>query len=815
MRSIFGKTHKRAAGRCIQPQNNQSKRSQPKRFEYGTLEDRRVLAAITSFSDGLLSVSLTGNDMSAVISVQDGLATVNGSTDLQSKQDGNQTQAALNIRDIRIIGDGTMTGQAVGFAGDFSAGTLRNVTVDLVNSISVTGNYNISNNLTLTTVQTDGGIGDSDAGQLTVGGTTSLNSRQNVIALNNLNHDFRGPVSIRTAAIGQNNVRITDVNNIEIVRAEVRGNLTISTPSGSITDTEFSVISVIGEAEFKGQSVTLGDSDKDTVELFRVTLNTGGHAELHEDGNLVFSGSSEVGSLRAVALDDGIFDSRTSSLVVAGNADFQANRIRIGEHSADMFTAGSLTFNAAGHVDFFENNGTHIVGSNSARTLDITSLGDMTDGISAMVDVEFTTGLEADNITLGDSMTDRWNMATFYFYSEGDIELTADSNIRIVEPKNFARNLTLNAMGTISDADDAAFNVAQHARFIATESVTIGDTENDEFNAGSIQWNTGQRFFVHEDSNTVIANPDELAKFGSQSPAADIISDGSVTNAEEAVVRVGSNMSILATNIQLGDQRSDEMNFGSLTVNTYEANGAARVSEDSSTLLTGDSHVRTLQLNSTGSILDAVDANTLVVGASTFRGTLISVGDDASFNTGVITLDSSGNVFVHENNSSVVLTGINNANSMTLIASGDVLDTGFAETRVNFRLTVSGSLINLGGETTDVLEFACLNSDSKGNTNIHENGNASDGEEGFTIVGNNFSGDRLILHSNGSILDADDARIVTTTRAAFTGLDVIIGDSDDDCFIVLDETEGGESLIGIDAPGVKSVTRGGCAAEVA
>ena len=99
----------------------------------------------------------------------------------------------------------------------------------------------------------------------------------------------------------------------------------------------------------------------------------------------------------------GIFDGRATNINIAGNASLTGNAaIRLGEHGTDTFNAGSLTFQTSGHAHFFEDSGTLLVGDSNARTLNVTSLGDVTDNATATLTTLFSTGLQGDNIILGD-----------------------------------------------------------------------------------------------------------------------------------------------------------------------------------------------------------------------------------------------------------------------------------------------------------------------------------------------------------------------------------------------------------------------------
>ncbi|MEM7453065.1 MAG: hypothetical protein AAF456_01805 [Planctomycetota bacterium] len=773
---------------------------------YTPLEERRVLAAISGFDSGELSISLTEDNDSAWVSTDGGYVTVNGSRDLDSTTAGVQEYQLEELSSLVINGNPGMLNQSVTLDGEYSTGDLENLEVINVGSISIPGSYVVAGDLRLHLVGQAGGINDADSGQLIVEGVTTINSGESEVSLDNGTHDFQGEVSIRTSArtltgtpVDWSNFEISDANDILFSRAAIWGNLKVSAPNGSVSDLPVTQFSVAGDATFDVDSMTLGEHVDDQTDFFRLIVNAAGHVEVHEDDNVIFGGSSYVGSLMIESEAGGIFDGRSTSLVVDGNAEFRADRIRIGEHISDTFTAGSITFDSTGHVDFFEDDSTHIVGTNTARTLDITSQGDLTDSPDTTIAVQFGAGLEADNIYLGDSADDSLTLGSFYFHSDGDLFLNSESDIRIVDSKNQAGTLHLNAIGSITDADDASVTVNGTAWLVATDEITIGDTLQDDFNAGAIQWSSGQRALIHEDSDTTLIN--EFSEI-TASPAADISSAGLINNMPGLRLNIAGTASFTGTDIFLGIPEVDSINFGSLTVNTPGGTGEARVIENSDTILTGASLVRRLELTSDGTIADSDIAETFVTGLARFTADAITLGDTSSFNSGTLNIDSPGNVFVNEG-SDIVLSGTSRANSLTLNASGNLLDAADAQTYVEFLLDVSGNLINLGVGETDFLSFSSLTFRSTGNTNIVQDAFA--GLSGLTLVGNSLAGDKLILESTGDILDDDEAETVAVNQANFTGMDVIIGDSDLDCFEVM---LGGDANVFVNAGGEESVTSG-------
>jgi hypothetical protein len=355
--------------------------------------------------------------------------------------------------------------------------------------------------------------------------------------------------------------------------------------------------------------------------------------------------------------------------------------------------------------------------------------------------------------------------------------------------------LYLDADGIITDATDARINIERFARFTAA-SVNIGDTEADRFNAGSVQFNTIGQFRLSEDSATNLVGTNNA--LGST-----IVSAGELTNnfvsAEGAgtIINVENVASFSGTEIDLGNQANDSMNFGSLQLNSE---GAASVSEDSSTHLTRSSQVDELDLKSSGGVTDALTSSINVSGTASIEGTSIRIGELTTdqFNAQSVTLNSSGAVVLTED-SRLNLTGISSADSMTLGANGNITDSLNAQTRVTNHFSATGALINLGTSATDVFEMGQFSFNSSANTFV-----AAD--TSFEIIGNNSSGDRLILRTPGNITDAADSEIRVQNIVDLTGVDIIIGELATDCFDIINGAAG----LFVNASGTNNTQLGGC-----
>lgn len=769
------------------------KSTQPRRVgktgvNYGVLEDRRVLATTAAFvpATGILTVTLSQDADNAVIDVVNDNVTINGTDQVFGSTPG--AVSANAVRQINVNGALGAPNQTLVFSGDFTdaAGRdLNNVNISNVNVVSVLGDYEIDNSFTATLDGSGGSIGDgpiANGGSLVVGGTTTINAGNNTILLNSVDNDFNLFNGTTIGSIN-NDIVLGDANNIQFTGIQSSGDLVVNA-GGSIGDLDTADIVVGRDGRFTGTNINLG-SDTQTTNFFRTAFDATGVVELQEDSNVILL-TTNAQSLR-VTSPGAILDGTTTRINVVGLAEFAGNnRIALGDNGTDSFNAGSLTFDSNGHVSISERSSTNIVGVNRARSWDAQSLGDITNGINTSIDVVLQSGLAANNVTLGVQQGDRFETGALYFFATDRFELEADSDLIIIERKNEAGILELSSTGSITDDPRAFTNVRGLARF-AAQSVDLGDTRDDQFNAGSIEFDTQTTFRLNENSNTNIVNSSE-AGLGSSI----INSTGNITNSAGATVDVEGALGLFGDNISLGNQANDDFRFGVLTFNTApSATGVVNITEDDSTLIGGVNTATSARIQSLGAIEDGQQANITVAGNSRFEainGDNITLGDrgdifangvdtgadfDAIFNTGSLTVATSGDVFVEED-SVILLTGDITANNLTLnagLGQFNIGDTQFANITVAGVLDVTGALVNLGtgvdpvtGEALDSLTLAGLTFNTTGNTNISA-------DSGFELVGDSCSEALLILNSTGQITADIDATFAAMDAVSINDID--------------------------------------------
>jgi hypothetical protein len=768
MRSFFKKT---------KTSKTKIKRSRKTAISYGTLEDRRVLAATAAFASGVLTVSLSEANDSAIIGVANNNVTIDGNQISAGNNAG--TVSANAVRQITVSGAGGAANQSVVLGGNFTdaAGrNLNNVVISNVNQVSVLGGYDVNQAFNVTLDGSGGSIGDGPAGgggRLVVDGTTTINAGNNTIQLDNQSNDFFR-FNATTTGSSNNDIVIGDANAIVFTGIQSAGDLVVDA-NGAISDVAGADIIVARDGRFSGTNVALG-SDNQTTNFFRTSFDATGTVDLQEDSNIILL-TTNAQSLR-LTTPGAIFDGRTTTITVNGLAELQANnRIRLGDSGTDTFNAGSVTFASNGHVSISERSDTNVVGENRASSWTSRSIGDITNGINTSIDVTRQTGLAADNVFLGDQAGDNFETGQLFFFATDRFELEADSDLIIIERKNEAGILDLRSTGTITDDDRAFTNIRGLAQFTAS-AVNLGNSRNDQFNAGSIQFDTDRIFRLNEDSGTNIVNNSEAGTGSSI-----INSTGNITNSASATVNVEGSMAFLGDNISLGNQANDDFRFGVLTFNTAtEADGVVNITEDDSTLIGGQNTATVARIQSGGAIQDGQTSTINVFGNTSFTALNnddITIGDrgdvfaggvdtgrdfDARFNSGSLTVNTGGDVFIEED-TTVLLTGNSRANDLTInagLGAFNVLDSQNARTTVGGTLNVTGALINLGTGTEDVTGFETdrlvmsgLTYNSRGNTNISA-------DSGFELRGDSRADGILILDSDGQITAGLDATFAAT-----------------------------------------------------
>jgi len=242
----------------------------------------------------------------------------------------------------------------------------------------------------------------TQAGALTIQGTTNINANANTITLNNAANDFVGDVTLQNS--GGASTSITDVNNITLAASNIGGG-TLTVNAADISQSGAIVQSAnAGAAQFTATSgsITLTNGGNDfTGTVFLNNTGAGDIALTESNGLNLGSSASSGGDLTIIATNGITLSGTTTSS--GGDITITANTgdIQLGRVNSD---AGRLTVNAV--TGSVIGNNSPITDPNlSSQTLEILAgdtIGDFNNPISVNVSSGgtsfFVTGIGSANI---------------------------------------------------------------------------------------------------------------------------------------------------------------------------------------------------------------------------------------------------------------------------------------------------------------------------------------------------------------------------------------------------------------------------------
>ena len=772
-----------------------NQKRQIRKTDYQSLESRNLLAITSLFDGGVLTVGLGESGDSAVVTVVDNFINVEGQqVDADAETAGVQPLQADSVVHLNFIGASGLDDLEATVSGDFNSGNLASVGFNNINVAMMNGQYVVGD------INGDF-VGQDSAflanGILVVDGDVNFSSSSaTMVRMFTEGNDFRGQINIET----NGDVAIRDINDIELGALQLGSNLNVQSDNGDISNV--GNISVNGVTSLEANNVELGAST--LVDLSVMVTNVTGHFDLVEADRVSWGASSEMGSSHVSA--EFLSQGRFSDVNVLGRAEFDVLNLRLGVGGQNTFNTGSMNINAAGNAFVYENSSIQLYGNNSATGLDLIARGDLLNAPGASINVQAIAAFQATrNIDIGNAESDIFNANSIRFWG-GEVSINEDSDMVIGGLSNFAGSLVATADGTITDTDNAYIVIEENARFVSsasdpegTEGITIGDTPDDFFIAGTISFDVQNGTFdLREDSSTQIDGRDG---FVNQAEFAVIRSTGSITNKVDTEVAVERNASFHGTSITLGRRTDDTFNVGSATFNT---DGNVTFTEDGGTLLGGQTFVGgDMDLESGGDIQDSQSSFITINGQASFSGNEIILGDlpgaasgetDVdNFTVGTIHFDATGDVDITEN-SSIMLAAetMNRGNNVRLSSVGDILGVGDIQNANGASLMASGDLrlhavgnINLDSTNDEVFNFDNLNFHA--NENVDITAIFADVADEFFIFGNGTGRNlaaQFRLNTNVDVKDGTSAEIEIDEFMQIEARNITLGDSNDDCLMI-------------------------------
>ena len=413
----------------------------------------------------------------------------------------------------------------------------------------------------------------------------------------------------------------------------------------------------------------------------------------------------------------------------------------------------------------------------------------------------------------------------------------ADDTIRLTNLS--AESVFLSSTKAIFDTPDASINVRFNAKFVAPNSISLGDSPTDNLLTGQVTLQSDGYVGFTENSNLQFIG-NNYGRFMSIDAA------GAVTDTVDASINGRNGIRIAANSVRLGDAPTNNFKAKSTTL---QVRGNAFINQASDVLLTGTSVVDgDLILTTSGKVFDTFSSFLAVLGHMHVKGNLIYIGDSLtshlsassfSFNseTNATVLLSSEtlfgrssfakNAFVFANGSignqngamlnvpgrtklealsikigdkpgdsfrtsqvefksrgrvdmafdrGVVIAGNSEANSLRLVTNQFIRDAFDSQLKVTGHSRFIATNVMIGERTTDSFETSTLSFSASGTVVLHEDNN-------MRLAGPS-NANRIVLKSTGSITDSADAKTMIVESALLRGTNLIIGDLSSDCFSI-------------------------------
>ncbi|OAI52333.1 hypothetical protein AYO46_05740, partial [Betaproteobacteria bacterium SCGC AG-212-J23] len=717
----------------------------------------------------------------------------------------------VSIGAAGAVNSGSITFNATGAVSITEASAMKLKDTSTADSLTLTSTAAITDvsgtSLTVTNDASFSGtaitLANNAADTLSVGGNASFTATSGAI-----NIPSQGTVNFGTLTYNSTgSTSITTDSSVQVTGTNTANSLTLVS-AGALTNAAATSQTITNNASFTGTSVTLANNATDTlsvggnasftatsgaisipaagtVNFGKLTFNSTGSTSITEDSATVLRGTSTADGL-TLASAGSITDDNTANVTVTNNANFNANGGAAAITLNDTYSFGSLTF-AGTAVTVVQTDAMTLSGTNTASSLVLSSGGALTDASAATLTVTGNASLTGTSIDLGNAGGGNTvNFGSLTFNSVGAVNVKESSDT-VLSGTSTADSLTLTSTASITNDATADVTVANNANLSAT-SITLGNQGGDSINFGSLTFNSAGAVDIALDSGTSFSGTstaDSLA----------LASTGAITNAASASLTVSNNASFNGTSIDLGNQSSDSMNFGSLT---YNSGGAVSIAQNSAMVITGTNTADSLTLTSTGSITDVVGTSQTITNGASFSGTSITLADDASdvlsmgtnasftasgggaitvgavpggFTSGSLTFNTTGAVNIIEI-SNTVLSGTSTAGSLLLNSGGTITDDGTA----NVTVTNNASFIGTGITLANTYHFGTLTFNSSGAVDITE-------ADATQITGSNTV-DSLTLTSAGAITNASGTSIAVTNDASFSGTSVTLANNATDTLSV-------------------------------
>ncbi len=765
-----------------QRKSNRRRRSSAQALGFESLEHRRVLATgVFDAATATLAVDVPADEIQTIFDNDGQFVTLAGSTDLDDTQEGLQQVRVEDVRNIAVTGTQGAV-QSVVLRGTFDE--LNSLSIENLSHVLFDGTWQLQSDLTINQTPNDlqvtGQVADTANSVLTVNGNTSISIQSGSLdfldGVTNLNGQF--DFSDRTAD-GDHRLQAAG----DLVLGQIDAG-TLRLEANSIADINDSSIS-IARAYLRADSIELGETGEDFVDIQRLNFKSDGSVDITDDRNLELIGASNANNLNLV-VTDWLSDARFARTNVNQLASFTAEQISLGDGVDDEFLVGLLNFHVTTHASFSADQSIELTGNIVADTFDLTSTQDIRNAASSTLDITYHTHFEAEgDISIGMNTDDFFVTQTLSFAApDGHVEFSEDDHIHVLHSGNVANSLYLQTDGNITDdieSETAVTNVAQ----LAASSIFLGEGFFGEFEAGAFEFTADNRVFIEHKATLTLTG--EVS-----AEAISLYSQDLITNTENANIDIAERAQFKADSITLGRANGDSFTTGWIT---FDADDSVTISEDGDLLIAGENNAQEFQLQSTGRLSDTENSTTNATGHAHLRGNSITFGTDSQFTSGTLQAESVEDVVIHQQDD-IVLAGQSRARSIRLNATGSIENVDNATLVSNSILDLVAESITLGDGQGDHFETTTLTFQTTNDSRIQV-------DDDVSLTGDNFA-KSFELMAEGNIRDTENTTVQAEFLARLSGFDVVLGDSEGDCFMVESNT------IVVEASGVESLTTSIC-----
>ncbi|QEG21164.1 beta strand repeat-containing protein [Mariniblastus fucicola] len=515
--------------------------------------------------------------------------------------------------DLMISSGGMVEGGTVSVGGSAEIDSVRDIALNLIadgNSRLESGGDILLEGLSSdsATLIADGAVANLDNAALVI--QNNLTIEADSASLGDMSNDSF--TATRIKATVDNALEIEQESNVRLLNISA-GSLAVSS-TGTITNRNDATIDVVGDAEFSGTNITIGQTVEDTFNAGRLSFNASNTVQITENSATeIFS--ANTAHIVAINTEGDLTDDDNASIDVAFSTLFEGANVTIGDSATDSFNTRTLSFSSPGHVDVSQDSRIFLTNANDSNQLSLSTPVSVLDSPTTQVNVAGEVSFDTPYLNLGDSDSDQFNAGSVSFNTSDTVNLTEDSNT-VFSGNSDVRLAIIHAGGSLSTAVNASVQ-ATSASLYATDDILLGTEAGDFVDIDRLQFNSPEDVTVEQD--------DSLYFFGNNTAKnLTLLADGAIGDSGTASFSIADHTWLGGNTIWIGEKSTDTFNTGTLT---FVATGNVVIGEDSLMMIRGNNTAYNLTLTASSVIADDDNAETVVQKFATFTADSVYIGD--------------------------------------------------------------------------------------------------------------------------------------------------------------------------------------------